>query len=156
MAFLIDKNVLTKNLDEVSPAFDEFRRVLNTTPTIEEYGNMISLALGSESSDNSILYYPSAPANDDYITTTTVKPISAEDLLGSIATTSSYNFTISADSLPPSTLMIGEKTIEEIVEEKVEQYKELMRLQALGCKNCGGSIDKETMICNYCGTRYRN
>ena len=49
-----------------------------------------------------------------------------------------------------------ERTIDDIVNEKLEQYKELMRLQALGCKNCGGSIDKETMICDYCGTRYRN
>ena len=132
MPFLVDKDVLIKNLDEVSPAFDDV------------------------SSDSSMLYYPSAPANDAYIITTAVDPISAEDLLGSITTTSSYNFTISADSLPPSTFMIGEKTIDDIVEEKIEQYKELMRLQALGCKNCGGSINKDTMTCEYCGTRYRN
>lgn len=46
------------------------------------------------------------------------------------------------------------KTIDDIVEEKIEQYKELMRLQALGCKNCGGSINKDTMTCEYCGTSY--
>lgn len=48
------------------------------------------------------------------------------------------------------------RSIDDIVKEKLEEYKELMRLQALGCKNCGGSIDRETMICEYCGTRYRN
>ena len=153
---LIDKDVLIKNLDEVSPAFEEFRRVLNTAPTVKEYNNMISLALDDVSSDKSMLYYPSAPATGAYITTTTTEPIPADDLLGNIVTTSSYNFTISVDDLPSSTLMIGEKTIDDIVEEKIEQYKELMRLQALGCKNCGGTIDKDTMTCEYCGTRYRN
>lgn len=83
---------------------DEFRRVLNTAPTVEVFGNASGLAFSG-----------------DYVTTTST----------------------SVD-------------IDDIVEEKIEQYKELMRLQALGCKNCGGSIDKATMICEYCGTRYRN
>lgn len=48
------------------------------------------------------------------------------------------------------------RSIDDIVKEKMDEYRELMQLQALGCKNCGGSIDKETMICEYCGTRYRN
>ena len=55
-----------------------------------------------------------------------------------------------------STYTTTERTIDDIVNEKIEQYKELMRLQALGCKNCGGSINKDSMICDYCGTRYRN
>lgn len=62
--------------------------------------------------------------------------------------------TISVDTLPPSTLTVNGKTIEELIDERVEQHKELMRLQALGCKNCGGSINKETMTCEYCGTSY--
>jgi len=62
--------------------------------------------------------------------------------------------TISASYFPPSSFVINGKTIEELIDERVEQYKELMRLQALGCKNCGGSINKETMTCEYCGTSY--
>ena len=133
MAFLIDKDVLSKSLDEVSPAYDEFQRVLNETPTLEEYVN-------------SMLYYPSAPASDNYITTTTTAPIPADQISGGCISTLSSDFVVQSEI----------KTIDDIVEEKIEQYKELMRLQALGCKNCGGSIDKETMTCEYCGTRYRN
>lgn len=67
----------------------------------------------------------------------------------------SYLFSIPVgDTLTPSTLTVNGKTIEELIDERVEQYKELMRLQALGCKNCGGSINKETLTCEYCGTSY--
>ena len=89
----------------------------------------------------------------DYITTTsnsvdvTISPLPTETLIldnnGSWATVQ-------------STYLTKERTIDDIVNEKIEQYKELMRLQALGCKNCGGSINKDTMVCDYCGTRYRN
>ena len=48
------------------------------------------------------------------------------------------------------------RSIDDIVKEKMDEYRELMRLQALGCKNCGGSINRETMTCEYCGTNYRN
>lgn len=48
------------------------------------------------------------------------------------------------------------RSIDDIVKEKMDEYRELMRLQSLGCKNCGGSINRETMTCEYCGTRYRN
>lgn len=48
------------------------------------------------------------------------------------------------------------RSINDIVKEKMDEYRELMRLQALGCKNCGGSINRETMTCEYCGTNYRN
>lgn len=48
------------------------------------------------------------------------------------------------------------RSIDDIVKEKMDEYRELMRLQALGCKNCGGSINRETMTCEYCGTGYRN
>ena len=126
-------------LIDYEQGLQDMKTAINTAPTAEEFGKALSLATGS---DTSMLYYPSAPSNWDYITTTTTTP--------------TFDFTISADSLPPSTFMIGEKTIDDIVEEKIEQYKELMRLQALGCKNCGGTIDKDTMTCEYCGTRYRN
>lgn len=31
-----------------------------------------------------------------------------------------------------------------------------MKLQPLTCKNCGGSINRATYICEYCGTAYEN
>lgn len=73
----------------------------------------------------------------------------------------SYSPTITSTTYPITTGPVvtkvnSERSIEEIVKEKIEEYRELMKLQALGCKNCGGSIDKETMICEYCGTNYRN
>jgi len=103
---------------------------INTAPTAEEFSKALSLALGS---DTSMLYYPSAPSTGNYVTTTTTDSMSSD-------------FVVQSEI----------KTIDDIVEEKIEQYKELMRLQALGCKNCGGSINKDTMTCEYCGTRYRN
>ena len=31
-----------------------------------------------------------------------------------------------------------------------------MKLQPLTCKNCGGSINRATYVCEYCGTAYEN
>ena len=31
-----------------------------------------------------------------------------------------------------------------------------MKLQPLTCKNCGGSINRATYICEYCGTAYED
>lgn len=31
-----------------------------------------------------------------------------------------------------------------------------MKLQPLTCKNCGGSINRSTYICEYCGTAYED
>lgn len=153
MPLLIDRDVLIKNLDEVSPAFDEFRRVLNDVPSAEEYSNMISLALGGKSSNElsgEIFLSDDAHTSiSDYITTTTTA-VPADLTSGGYITIPSSTYTVTSIGVTK------ERTIDDIVEEKIEQYKELMRLQALGCKNCGGSIDKDTMTCEYCGTRYRN
>ena len=112
------------------------KEAINTAPTAEEFDKALSLVFGP---DTSMLYYPSAPSTGNYVTTTTT------DSIRYIATSPS-DFVVQSEI----------KTIDDIVEEKIEQYKELMRLQALGCKNCGGSINKDTMTCEYCGTRYRN
>lgn len=31
-----------------------------------------------------------------------------------------------------------------------------MKLQSLTCKNCGGTINRSTYICEYCGTAYED
>lgn len=31
-----------------------------------------------------------------------------------------------------------------------------MKLQPLTCKNCGGSINRATYVCEFCGTAYEN
>lgn len=31
-----------------------------------------------------------------------------------------------------------------------------MTLQPLNCPNCGGTVDRERMICEYCGTKFEN
>lgn len=31
-----------------------------------------------------------------------------------------------------------------------------MKLQSLTCKNCGGSINRATYVCEYCGTAYED
>lgn len=80
--------------------------------------------------------------------------VSSDVIRSGAVSISSSGLTASWDTLTPSTFMINGKTIEELIDERVEQYKELMRLQALGCKNCGGSINKETLTCEYCGTAY--
>lgn len=89
-----------------------------------------------------------------YLFSIPVEPISADTIESATVSISSSGLTASWDTLTPSTLKVNGKTIEELVDERVEQYKELMRLQALGCKNCGGSINKETLTCEYCGTAY--
>lgn len=91
--------------------------------------------------------------SSDVIRSGTVS-ISSSGLTTALDTLPSSTLIVNEDTFPPSTLTVNGKTIEELIDERVEQYKELMRLQALGCKNCGGSINKETMTCEYCGTSY--
>ncbi len=121
-------------LVDYEQGLQNMKEAINTAPTSEEFVKALSLAFGS---DISMLYYPSAPSTGDYITTTTTDTAVLSSTFTSIGVTT-------------------QKTIDDIIDEKIEQYKDLMRLQALGCKNCGGTIDKDTMICEYCGTRYRN
>lgn len=90
----------------------------------------------------------------NYLFSIPVEPISADTIKTCSVSISSSGLTASYDTFSPSTLTVNGKTIEELIDERVEQYKELMRLQALGCKNCGGSINKETLTCEYCGTSY--
>ena len=90
----------------------------------------------------------------NYLFSIPVEPISADTIENCTVSISSSGLTASYDTFSPSTLTINGKTIEELIDERVEQYKELIRLQALGCKNCGGSINKETLTCEYCGTAY--
>lgn len=130
-------------LVDFEQGLQNMQEAINTTPTAGEFGEALSLALGS---DTSMLYYPSAPSTGNYITTTTTAPIPGDQISDGYITTLPSDFAVRTEI----------KTIDDIVEEKIEQYKELMRLQALGCKNCGGSINRETMTCEYCGTRYRN
>ena len=90
----------------------------------------------------------------NYLFSIPVEPISADTIKTCSVSISSSGLTASYDTFSPSTLTVNGKTIEELIDERVEQYKELIRLQALGCKNCGGSINKETLTCEYCGTSY--
>ena len=92
----------------------------------------------------------------NYLLSIPIEPISipVDTIKSGTVSISSSGLTASWDTLTSSTLKVNGKTIEELVDERVEQYKELMRLQALGCKNCGGSINKETLTCEYCGTAY--
>jgi hypothetical protein len=124
-------------LVDYEPAIDAMRTAINTAPSAEEFGNALGLAFGR-----------------DYVTTTSTTAVNVE-----ISPLRTETFVLDNGiwtKTPVSTFITKERTIDDIVNEKIEQYKELMRLQALGCKNCGGSINKETMICDYCGTRYRN
>ena len=124
-------------LVDYDPVLDNFEKAVYTAPSGEEFGNALSLAFGR-----------------DYVTTTSTTAVNVE-----ISPLRTETFVLDNGiwtKTPVSTFITKERTIDDIVEEKIEQYKELMRLQALGCKNCGGSIDKETMTCEYCGTRYRN
>lgn len=36
-----------------------------------------------------------------------------------------------------------------------ENYKDSIKLHPNTCVNCGGGIDRETMLCRFCGTSYR-
>lgn len=125
-------------LVDYEPAIDAMRTAINTAPTAEEFGNALGLAFGR-----------------DYVTTTSTTAVNVE-----ISPSRTETFVLDNNGTwaktSDSTFITKERTIDDIVEEKIEQYKELMRLQALGCKNCGGTIDKDTMTCEYCGTRYRN
>ena len=125
-------------LVDYDPVLDNFEKAVYTAPIAEEFGNALSLAFGR-----------------DYVTTTSTTAVNVE-----ISPLRTETFVLDDNGTwtktPVSTFITKERTIDDIVNEKIEQYKELMRLQALGCKNCGGSIDKETMTCEYCGTRYRN
>ena len=124
-------------LVDYDPVLDNYEKAVYTAPSAEEFGNALGLAFGR-----------------DYVTTTSTTAVNVE-----ISPLRTETFVLDNGiwtKTPVSTFITKERTIDDIVEEKIEQYKELMRLQALGCKNCGGSIDKETMTCEYCGTRYRN
>jgi len=37
----------------------------------------------------------------------------------------------------------------------LENYKDSIKLHPNTCINCGGGIDRETMLCRFCGTSYR-
>ena len=37
----------------------------------------------------------------------------------------------------------------------LENYKDSIKLHPNTCVNCGGGIDRETMLCRFCGTPYR-
>ena len=128
---LIDKNVL---MDELRGAFGKAYIYNDAHPSINDYINITDHTTAVE--------YP--------ITTTSTSILSADDISGGSITIPSSTYTVTTIGVT------HERTIEEIVQEKLEEYKEIMKLQALGCKNCGGSINKETMICEYCGTNYRN
>jgi len=43
------------------------------------------------------------------------------------------------------------KSIEEIIDE----YKESIKLRPMTCINCGGSICRDSMTCEFCGTQYK-
>lgn len=128
---LIDKNVL---VNELRGAFGKAYIYNDTRPSINDYINITD--------HTTPLDYP--------ITTTSTSVLSADDISGGSITIPSSTYTVTTIGVT------NERTIEEIVQGKIEEYKEIMKLQALGCKNCGGSIDKKTMICEYCGTNYRN
>lgn len=89
-----------------------------------------------------------------YLLSIPVEPISADTIKSGTVTISSSGLTASWDTLTPSTLKVNGKTIEELVDERVEQYKKLMYLQALQCTSCGGAIDRDTMTCTHCGMGY--
>lgn len=140
MPLLIDRDVLLNELKSAvyegpSPdAFDKAVELATGAPRIhadtsEVSGVLTITTIGDDFSSPS--YFPTVtPADFAYTTTTAVnvKP----DCITEI------------------------RSIDDIVKEKMDEYRELMRLQALGCKNCGGSINRETMTCEYCGTNYRN
>ena len=89
-----------------------------------------------------------------YLFSIPVEPISADTIKSGTVTISSSRLTASWDTLTPSTLKVNGKTIEELVDERVEQYKKSMRLQALQCTSCGGAIDRNSMTCTHCGMTY--
>lgn len=41
------------------------------------------------------------------------------------------------------------------IEDILEEYKDSIKLLPNICVNCGGGIDRETMLCRFCGTSYR-
>ena len=90
----------------------------------------------------------------NYLFSIPVEPISADTIENCTVSISSSGLTASWDTLTPSTLKVNGKTIEELVDERVEQYKKSMRLQALQCTSCGGAIDRNSMTCTHCGMTY--
>ena len=144
MPGLINKNVLMDHINEVFPVFDDLRKAAVSVGCVD--ANELRDAFGKM-----CIYNDTHPSTNDCINITDrTEPLDFS--CSPTITTTTYPITTG----PVVTKVTSERSIEEIVKEKIEEYREIMKLQALGCKNCGGSIDKETMICEYCGTNYRN
>ena len=119
-------------------------------PFLVDYQTLEDMAF----TDDEFNWVKNLAIGQDYITTTSTTAVNVE--ISPLQTETLILDNSGSWATVQSTYTTKERTIDDIVNEKIEQYKELMRLQALGCKNCGGSINRDTMVCDYCGTRYRN
>lgn len=88
--------------------------------------------------------------------------IDADVLEGRLADSriSSEEATIAISSLATADIAVAPHVIDRCtyvrsVDDIIAEYKEQIRLQPMSCLNCNGAIDRDTMICKYCGTPYR-
>jgi hypothetical protein len=136
MPLLIDRDVL----------LNELKSAVYEGPSPDVFNKAVELATGA------LRIHADTSEVSGVLTATTI----GDDFSSISYTPADFTYTTTTAVNAKTDCMTEIRSIDDIVKEKLDEYRELMRLQALGCKNCGGSINKETMVCEYCGTNYRN
>lgn len=136
MPLLIDRDVL----------LNELKSAVYEGPSPDAFNTAVELATGA----------PRIHANTSEVSGVVTITTIGDDFSNTTVTPADFAYTTTTAVNVQPECITEIRSIDDIVKEKMDEYRELMRLQALGCKNCGGSINRETMTCEYCGTNYRN
>lgn len=81
--------------------------------------------------------------------------IDREALKAAISSSDYAGISLYADNAPTITFSNYPVTTTPSFQDLLDSVKEQIKLQPMTCINCGGSIERKSMTCEFCGTPYR-